>query len=108
MDIKETKEVVAFAISLAEAIDASFKDGFDLSDLASFIDPVIKSVSAIDGFALVDDELADLDDAEKDELISYVQDEFDIEDDVVEEVVERAIAAIMELVPLLKLINRDE
>ncbi len=81
--IKELKDVLKAAISIGEAL----ADGIQLGDVAALLD----LPAAIEGIKEVPAELADLDEAELEELNVFIQSEFDLPDDQVEEFVEDAI-----------------
>lgn len=83
--IKETKDVVAFALTLGEDLSSALADGaVTLSEIPTFLDAVGKLPAAISGIASVPTELSHLTDEEKAELIQYVQDNFKIESEKVE------------------------
>jgi len=81
--IEELKDVVKAAISIGEALS----DGIGLEDLGALLD----LPAAIDGISEVPEELSDLDETERAELQAFIQSEFDIPDDQVEEFIEQAI-----------------
>ena len=97
--IKESKEFVLFGVALGDALYKSFEDGsIGLSDIFKLV-PVFKSAkAALEGLAGVPEELKDLDDAEKEELVAAVKAQFDIADDkmelAIESAFEMAVAAI--------------
>lgn len=68
--IKETRELIQFAVSMVEAGRVSLGDGeFNFpGDLVNFVDPVTKMPAAFSGITNVPNELFDLDDEEIDEL----------------------------------------
>lgn len=92
LGIQETKELFLFGASFGNALGKSLADGkFNLSDIANFIDPATKIPAAFKGIGQVDNELADLDEAEKLELIEYAKTEFDIPDEDAEVFVEDSL-----------------
>ena len=69
--IQETKELLAFVFSLAEAIKKSNADGdFNWRDGLNFIEPLKRLGPAIDNIEDIIPEVADLDAEEWNELIS--------------------------------------
>ena len=74
MDIKETKEAVAFACSLITAGVVSWTDDGKLTigDLTNFIDPLKKMIPAIEGANLIIPELKDLSKEEVNELMETI------------------------------------
>ena len=105
--IQETKELLDFIFSLAEAIKKSAADGkFSWSDGLNFIDPLKKLAPAIDNIDQVGAEILDLDGDEFSELVSYVEEKWNLEDEedgaTVDEKVEDAINAGIELLKITK------
>ena len=101
--IEQTKELLDFIFSLAEAIKKSTADGeFTWSDGLNFIDPLKKIAPAIDDIDEVIPEVMDLDASEWSELVDYVTERFDLDvssddDSDVESRVEEALNAGVEL-----------
>ena len=86
--IEETKDVVIFLASLANAIKKSLDDGeVTWTDAMNFVGLVTKVFPAITGIGQVPIELDDLEDDEKEILIALVKDELDFSDNV-EEIIE--------------------
>lgn len=89
LGIEETKDVVRAGIKIGVA----FSDGIGLDDIGV----ITVLPAAIVGIADVPAELADMDEREAKELHQYVVDEFDIDDDNVEEVIEQAVKVVIEI-----------
>jgi len=77
MNIKETKELLAFITSFVCAtMDAYKNDGkITLGDWKEYIEPAKKLPQGISGITLVLEELDDLDSNELNELVQVVKDE---------------------------------
>ena len=109
--IEETKELLDVIFSLVQAIKESTKDGeFTWSDGLNFIEPLKKIAPAIDDIEEVIPEVMDLDASEWNELVDYVQANFDLdtdpEDDTdVETKIEEALNAGVELLRLTQVIK---
>jgi len=89
--VKNTKELIAFAFSMGEAIADSYADGkISIMDAGHFIGVFSKIGPALDGLADIPAELSDLDDAEIADIMAYCAEEFDIADDELEEKIEIA------------------
>lgn len=70
MGIKETKDVLDFGFALVESYEKANEDGkFKWTDFSHFLDDFMKLPAAIKDIDQVDEELADLDEAEIQELI---------------------------------------
>jgi len=109
--IEQTKELLDFIFSLAEAIKKSTADGeFTWSDGLNFIDPLKKIAPAIDDIDEVIPEVMDLDASEWNELVDYVTERFDLDissddDSDVETRVEEALNAGVELLRLTQVMK---
>ena len=111
--IEDTKELLDFIFSLAEAVKKSAADGkFSWSDGLNFIEPLKKIGPAIDKIEDVIPEVMDLDASEWNELVDYCQNKFDFitESDDGEEVdietkIEDALNAGIELLRLTQIIK---
>ena len=92
--IEETKDVLDFVFSFVEAVGKAKKDGeMSWSDARYFIDPVKKLFEAVDDIEDVLPEIEDLDDAEYDELVAYVKEKWDYDEENLDWVVDTAIEA---------------
>ena len=113
LGIDDTKELLDFIFSLAEAVKKSAADGkFSWSDGLNFIEPLKKIGPAIDNIEDVIPEVMDLDASEWNELVDYCQTRFDFitESDDGEEVdietkIEDALNAGIELLRLTQIIK---
>lgn len=102
MNIKETQELLGFVIAIGNAAGKSAEDGrVGFDDLMHFFDAYRKASPAFAGISGVPAELKDLDAAEAQALKDYVEEEFDIPQDVVEAVVERGISIAIDMVRLV-------
>ena len=92
--IEETKDILDFVFSFVEAVGKAKKDGeMSWSDAIYFIDPVKKLFEAVDDIEEVLPEIEDLDDAEYDELVAYVKEKWDYDEENLDWVVDTAIEA---------------
>ena len=109
--IQQTKELLDFIFYLVEAIKQSTKDGeFTWSDGLNFIEPLKKIAPAIDDIEEVIPEVMDLDASEWNELVDYVQANFNLEtsdddDSDIETKIEEALNAGVELLRLTQVIK---
>ena len=111
--IEDTKELLDFIFSLAEAVKKSAADGkFSWSDGLNFIEPLKKIAPAIDDIENVILEVMDLDASEWNELVDYCQEKFDFitesddgEEVNVEDKIEDALNAGIELLRLTQIIK---
>jgi len=102
--IKETKELVKFGIDMAESFDKALGDGsFSLEDLSFFFNAFISASAAFENIGQVPTELKDLSAEEMAELKEYVNTEFDIANDKLEAVIEKAIAVVIGIYELISL-----
>ena len=92
--IEETKDILDFVFSFVEAVGKAKKDGeMTWSDARYFIDPVKKLFEAVDDIEEVLPEIEDLSDEEYDELVEYVKEKWDYEEENLDWVVDTAIEA---------------
>ena len=106
--IQETKELLSFVFSLAEAIKKSNADGdFNWRDGLNFIEPLKRLGPAIDNIEDIIPEVADLDAEEWNELVDYVSEQWnldtsDTEDDISERI-EDGLNAGIELIRMTQI-----
>ena len=106
--IQETKELLLFVFSLAEAIKKSNADGdFNWRDGLNFIEPLKRLGPAIDNIEDIIPEVADLDAEEWNELVDYVSEQWnldtsDTEDDISERI-EDGLNAGIELIRMTQI-----
>ena len=100
--ITETKEIVGFMISLGEGYALAAKDGWSYDDFMHFMEAFQRGPSAFAGITLVPKELADLSPEEAQELKDYVAADFDIENDKLEDTIERALQLGVDLYEFIR------
>ena len=104
--IEEVKDVLDFMFSFIDAVGKARKDGeMSWGDARYFIDPVKKLFDAVEDIDEVLPEIVDLDEAEYDELVAYVREKWDYDEENLEWVVDTAIEAgrgILSLVNMQK------
>jgi len=92
--IENVKKFIAFGVGLGMSFEDALKDGkITLKDYVLFVDDVMKIPGIVGGAKHLKEELTDFTPEERAELIVWFKDEFDIENDKVEEVIEKAIDA---------------
>ena len=98
MGIDILKKAVKVAIDFGEALDKKLADG-KLTFIEAFqLIPDLRELPwAISNASIIKDELLDLTDLEKAELVQYIKDELDLENDKVESIIENAISALLAL-----------
>ena len=106
--IEETKELLEFVFSLAEAIKKSNADGeFNWRDGLNFIEPLKRLGPAIDNIEEIVPEVADLDSEEWTELVEFVSSKWDLDtgsaDDDLSDRIEDGLNAGIELVRMTQL-----
>ena len=106
--IQEPKELLSFVFSLAEAIKKSNADGdFNWRDGINFIEPLKRLGPAIDNIEDIIPEIGDLDANEWNELITYVSEQWDLDnsdsDDDLSERIEDGLNAGIELIRMTQL-----
>ena len=106
--IEETKELLEFVFSLAEAIKKSNADGeFNWRDGLNFIEPLKRLGPAIDNIEEIVPEVSDLDSEEWTELVEFVSSRWDLDsgdaDDDIADRIEDGLNAGIELVRMTQL-----
>ena len=99
------KNAVRFAVSLIKQVETSGKDGWNWKDSFSFIDELM----SIPGLIASGDEIAaefkDLSELERLELEAFFKEEFNIENDKTEAVVENAVGVVLKVLSLVSLLK---
>ena len=109
--VKETKEVLAFVFSMANAIKISLADGdFDWYDAKNFVDPLKRIAPAVENIDEILPEIEDLEWEEFLELAKYSMTELGLGGDIdvdaeVEAAAEKVEDAIEMGRSLLKIVN---
>ena len=92
--IEETNDVLDFMFSFIDAVGKAKEDGeMSWSDARHFIDPVKKLFEAVEDIEEVLPEIVDLDESEYDELVAYVREKWDYDEENLDWVVDTAIEA---------------
>ena len=92
--IEETKDILDFMFSFVEAVGKAKADGeMSWSDARYFIDPVKKLFEAVDDIEEVLPEIEDLSEEEYDQLVEYVKEKWDYDEENLDWVVDTAIEA---------------
>ena len=92
--IEETKDILDFMFSFVEAVGKAKADGeMSWSDARYFIDPVRKLFEAVDDIEEVLPEIEDLSEEEYDQLVEYVKEKWDYDEENLDWVVDTAIEA---------------
>ena len=105
--IKETKEMIGFIVELGNGVGKSLEDGeWNVTDFVHFMDALMMAPAAFQGMNQIPAEFGDLSEAEIKELVDYVVEEFDIPQDQIEVVIERAIDIAWDIYELIKMIGQ--
>ena len=106
-DITETKELLDFVFTLIKGVDKGLSDGkFDYNDIITIIPAFMKIGPAIKDINKVPKELLDLDKDEIEELKAFVHDKFDISNDKLEIMIEKAFNIVFIIAQLLQDIKK--
>lgn len=107
-DIKELKELIHFISSLAQAIASSLEDGkIGLTDLFKFFSVLKSAGPAFQGMGSMREEIADLSEAEKQELRLLIEKDLDLENKLVEGWIEQALEAAIALLDLIPVFQKQ-
>ena len=101
--IQSIKAVLELAIKLGQAVDTSLQNNkLDITDLQHFFGIVGSVAPAFEGFKSLKKELHDLDATEQEELALWVQENFNIADDKIEQAVENGLNLVGQLFLFVK------
>lgn len=101
LGVENIKKVVKLGIDLAEQVQTAAADGWQPMDALGFIDELAQIPGVIKNAGEVPAEVADLDDAEKNEVIAYVAQEWDLPETVAWERAKKAITLVLTLTALV-------
>lgn len=105
--IKETKELLKFVVELGLAFDKAYADKkFELHELSLLVAPMMDAGPAFEGLDKVGGELKDLTTEEAAELVAFVKDELDLQNDNLEEVIENALEVGLKVYGFIKLLRK--
>ena len=100
--MNETKEMFKFVFLLASAIEKSRSDGKNsIADVPLFISPLLHVVAAFNGVDKIKEEMASMDEAKKAELTEWAKNEFDLDNDKVEHMIENGLVIGLSLSNLI-------
>ena len=100
--IKETSEALRFGLRLTNGIVKSLADGkVNYFDAIFFKDAIVIFPDAIENMALIPKELSELSEDESKELIRIAKEEFLIDSDKIETVIEITLSVVFDLVRLV-------
>jgi hypothetical protein len=103
MGIKELKEALALAFGLGNVIKNATADGkVDFSDAVYLMELIPLLAPAVEGADQIPGELKDLDEAERVELMSFVKEKFDLEDDALEGKIEAGLELVSKIFLFVK------
>jgi len=95
---KQLKEVLAFILATANAVGKSLEDGnVSVFDVMHFIDPAMLAVDAFRDIQKALDEFDSLTDQGKEDIYDYIDENFDIDIDCVEPLVQKCLKAAVAL-----------
>jgi len=108
---KELKEALKFVIELGNGLGKSLEDDkFSFTDAINFL-PAAKALpAAFSGIKEIPDEIYDLDERERLDLVEFVKAELDLVQDEAELIAEKAFSVLSEIFGLVKLFlpNKEE
>lgn len=99
--IDNLKKFVHFGLDLAEQIAKTTGKKWNFLMALDFVDEVAAIPGVVKSWPAVLTEIKDLDDDERKQLHEYVQEEFDIPNERVEEVVEDSLVLVISMVNLV-------
>jgi hypothetical protein len=104
--IENLKKAIKFGIDLGNQIEESGKDGYNWKDITSFFDELFQIPALISNGNAIKEEFKDLDAVEKQELVEYFTDLFDLDNDKAEAIIEKSLDIALDVLTLLKLLKK--
>ena len=99
--IKETKELLGFGFSLQKTIAGAMSDGvINWKDLRYLVGLIKPAAQGLGGINKIKAEILDLDDQEKAELMDFARQEFDLDNDNLEHLIEDTLDQLLDLIKL--------
>lgn len=105
--IKETKELIDGALVIGSVVYKQLLDGFQFEDAIALIPALVILPNAIKGIDQVPGEVADLDAAERDELIALVEQKLDIDNERAKKIAAKALRAGLAIGELVAAIGAE-
>lgn len=102
LGVENLKKAVKFSIELGQQFEKSGKDGWSWTDSFDFVDEAMALPGIAKAGSSIAAELKDLSNEERDELNAYVAEEFDLENDKVEGIVEDSLNIAFSIVSLVQ------
>ena len=101
--MKETKEALKFIFSLANGVGKSLQDGkFSYGDLVYFFGALESISEAMSGAKSIPAELKRMTPQQRQELLTYAKQEFDIPQDDIEKRVEQGLTAALHVLTVIE------
>lgn len=103
LGIEKTKSFVKWACDLAKEVEDTTSNGWQwMEDAPQFIDDALKVPTLFKSFNEMVKEVKELSDADNQELIAYIAQEFDIKNDEAETLIEDSLALALSLISLVR------
>jgi len=100
-DIKNTKEMVLFGLSLGNGIGKAMANGtIDMLDVGYFFGALKAAGPAFKDVSLIPKEIGDIDSAELEDIKKTIFQTFDIPQDSIEGVIKKSLTAVLGLAEL--------
>jgi hypothetical protein len=101
--IKENKEIVVCVAEWISTLDVCLEDGkIDFMDIPKLFGAVAGTTVAIENAGFILTELADLDEAEKNDLNATFAAKFNLKSDAIESLVEKSFSLALQMIVLIK------
>lgn len=106
LGIDNIKKAVRLSVDFIKQIEQSTSDGFQITDLFSFVDELSRLPEVIANRNQLVDELKDLSAEERMDLQLFVINEFDIANDKAEAAIESALCLVISLISLITALKK--
>jgi hypothetical protein len=108
LGIENLKQVIVVAANLGKQIEVAVKGGLKLIDLLGFVDDFTAIGAVIKNKEAIVAEFKDLDDAERAELLAYVKQNLDLENDGLEDKIEKSLTILVDILDFVGTFKKPE
>lgn len=99
---KEINELVTFVVSVLNWLGDSIEDGkISVVEFIVLLNKYSEAKIAVEGIHLIVDEYKSMTDEDKQQLLAYINEQFDIPQDVIESVIESVFELIFKIEDIL-------
>ncbi len=104
--MKETKEVILFLVALTNVLADVLEDKkISLAEAFQFVPVLLKVQPALNGIEGVKDEILNMDEAGKNELVAQIEEDLEIDNVKAKEIAKQSIDVALAVVEMIRIIR---